>query len=66
MKKVMLIALVAVCAMGCCKKTADNEGKCCDAAQTECAAEAAEATEATADTAAVEVVEVAAEEVVAE
>lgn len=43
MKKILLIALVAVCAMGCCKKNAKCEGKCCkDAAKTECCAAAAD------------------------
>lgn len=37
MKKVLLIALVAVCAMGCCKKSAKGEGQCCkEGEKTEC------------------------------
>lgn len=45
MKKVLLIALVAVCAMGCCKKSAKcEEGKCCkEGEKTECCQKAAEA-----------------------
>ena len=49
MKKVLLIALVAVCAMGCCKKSAKcEEGKCCkEGEKTECCQKAAEAADTT-------------------
>ena len=60
MKKVLLIALVAVCAMGCCKKNAKAEGQCCEGEKTECCQKAAEENccekAATADTTAEEVV----------
>ena len=37
MKKILLIALVAVCAMGCCKKSAKCEGQSCkEGEKTEC------------------------------
>ncbi len=43
MKKVLLIALVAVCAMGCCKKSANGEGQCCkEGEKTECCQKAEE------------------------
>lgn len=43
MKKVLLIALVAVCAMGCCKKSAKCEGQCCkEGEKTECCQKAEE------------------------
>lgn len=43
MKKIMLIALVAVCAMGCCKKSAKSEGQCCkEGEKTECCQKAEE------------------------
>ena len=32
MKKILLIAAVALCAMGCCKKAKCHEGKCCEKA----------------------------------
>ncbi len=66
MKKVLLIALVAVCAMGCCKKSAKCEGQCCEGEKTECCQKAAEENcceQAVADTA---VEEVEATEVVEE
>lgn len=45
MKKILFIALVAVCAMGCCKKNAKCESKCCkEAAKTECCAAVADST----------------------
>lgn len=62
MKKVLLIAAVALCAMGCCKK-ADKacEGNCCaKEAAVEVVEEAEEVVEV-ADSAAVEVVEEVAE-----
>ena len=40
MKKVLFIAIVAMCMVGCCKK-ADN--KCCEGEKTECCEQAAEA-----------------------
>ena len=36
MKKILLIAAVALCAMGCCKKAKCHEGKCCDKPAVEC------------------------------
>ena len=36
MKKILLIAAVALCAMGCCKKAKCHEGKCCEKAAVEC------------------------------
>lgn len=58
MKKILLIAAVAICAMGCCKKSAKCEGKCCkEGEKQECAAPAA--TES-----AVEVIDTVEEEVV--
>ena len=65
MKKVLLIAAVALCAMGCCKK-ADKacEGNCCaEEAAVEVVEEAEEVVEVAevADSAAVEVVEEVAE-----
>ena len=40
MKKVLFIAIVAMCMVGCCKK-ADN--KCCEGEKAECCEQAAEA-----------------------
>lgn len=69
MKKVLLIALVAVCAMGCCKKSAKcEEGQCCkEGEKTECCQKAEEgccqkAAEATDTTAEAPVEEASAEE----
>ena len=61
MKKVLLIAAVALCAMGCCKK-ADKacEGNCCAEEAAVEVVEEAEVVEV-ADSAAVEVVEEVAE-----
>lgn len=36
MKKILLIAAVALCAMGCCKKANCQQDKCCDKPVTEC------------------------------
>ena len=60
MKKVLFIAIVALCAMGCCKKA---DGKCCKGEEKQCCqqeqvVEEAAPAEAAADTAVVEVVEV--------
>ncbi|MBP5659426.1 MAG: hypothetical protein J6W89_05375 [Paludibacteraceae bacterium] len=57
MKKVLFIAIVAMCMVGCCKK-ADN--KCCEGEKTECCQKAEEAAEAPAEA------EAAAEEAPAE
>ena len=40
MKKILLMAVIAIAAMGCCKKTACNEGKCCGKPAVECCQEA--------------------------
>ena len=69
MKKVLLIAAVALCAMSCCnnKKCSQGEGTCCDSAATccqaaTCCADSAAACCVAADTAVVEeVVETVAE-----
>jgi PBP1b-binding outer membrane lipoprotein LpoB len=47
MKKVLFIAILAMCMVGCCKK-ADN--KCCEGEKTECCQKAEEAAEAPAET----------------
>ncbi len=56
MKKLMLVAAIAICAMGCCKKAdgkcCKEEGKCCQQEQKCCEAEAEQAV---ADSAVVEV-----------
>ena len=36
MKKILLIAAIAVAAMGCCKKANCQQDKCCDKPVTEC------------------------------
>ena len=36
MKKILLIAAIAVAAMGCCKKATCQQDKCCDKPATEC------------------------------
>jgi PBP1b-binding outer membrane lipoprotein LpoB len=46
MKKVLFIAILAMCMVGCCKK-ADN--KCCEGEKTECCQKAEEAAEAPAE-----------------
>ena len=42
MKKILLIAAVAVMAMGCCKKATCQQDKCCDKPTTECCEKKAE------------------------
>lgn len=42
MKKILLIAAVAVMAMGCCKKATCQQDKCCDKPATECCEKKAE------------------------
>ena len=42
MKKILLIAAVAVMAMGCCKKATCQQDKCCEKPATECCEKKAE------------------------
>ena len=66
MKKLMILAVIAMCAIGCCKKSNCKCGEECKCGQKDCKCqkeccqkEAAEAAEVPADTAVVEIVEVA-------
>ena len=67
MKKVLFVAVLAMCMVGCCKKAENGEKKCCEGEKKECCEkkcckEAAEAADAEAPAEEAPVVEVPAEE----
>ena len=49
MKKILFVAVLAMCMVGCCKKAADGEKKCCEGEKKECCKQAEEAAEAPAE-----------------
>lgn len=49
MKKVLFVAVLAMCMVGCCKKAENGEKKCCEGEKKECCKQAEEAAEAPAE-----------------